>query len=140
MRDRHGRSLALEDPVTVKASFDRESSRYIRAHGTVVSFGTKRVLIRITRGSSEYLDGQEARILPEDLEYGHHGTPRTEDQMAETMLGMKRINVTEAAKLAAQAGIITEHQADSLVRLWHEHTEPVPRSTTPRDRPDKDEA
>ncbi|MGW5466012.1 hypothetical protein [Streptomyces sp. NPDC003996] len=53
---------------------------------------------------------------------------------------MKRINVTEAAKLAAQAGIITEHQADSLVRLWHEHTEPVPRSTTPRDRPDKDEA
>ncbi|MGW1966206.1 hypothetical protein ACWCPD_38820 [Streptomyces sp. NPDC001935] len=130
MRDRNGRILAPEDPVTVKASFDQVSSRYTRAHGTVVSFGTKRVLIRITRGSFESTDGTEARVLPEALEYGHHGTPRVDDQWAEAALSMKRLNVREAAELAAQAGIITEHQADSLAQLWHEHTEPVRNETS----------
>ncbi|MET9471032.1 hypothetical protein [Streptomyces sp. NPDC002922] len=41
------------------------------------------------------------------------------------MLNMKRGLVSEAAKLAAQAGIITERQADSLVQMWREHTEPI---------------
>lgn len=130
MRDRNGRILAPEDPVTVKASFDQVSSRYTRAHGTVVSFGTKRVLIRITRGSHEYYDGATARVLPEAREYGHHGTPRSEDQFVEAMLNMKRGIVSEAAKLAAEAGVITDHQADSLVQLWHEHTEPVRNETS----------
>lgn len=125
MRDRHGRILGPEDPVTISASFDAEAGRFTRAHGVVVSFGTKRVLIRITRGSFEHYDGRQVRILPEDLEYGHHGSPRNEDQMAEAVLGLKRANVSEAAKLAAQAGVITDHQADRLVQLWHEHTEPV---------------
>lgn len=128
MRDQNGRILAPEDPVTVRPPFDSVDSvgrRYHRAHGTVVRFGTKRVLIRITRGSSDYIDGDEARILPGDLEYGHHGTPRVDDQLAEAWLGARRSPVSEAAKLAAEAGIITEHQADSLVQLWHEHTEPI---------------
>jgi hypothetical protein len=124
VHDRNGKILAPGDPVTVRASFDSAGGRYHRAHGTVVSFGTKRVLIRITRGSSDYIDGSEARILPGDLEYGHHGTPRVDDQLAEAMLSMKRAPVNEVAKLAAQAGIITGHQAESLIRLWHEHTEP----------------
>lgn len=125
MRDRTGRILAPGDPVTVMASFDQVSSRFTRAHGTVVSFGTKRVLIRITRGSFEHIDGTEARVLPEALEYGHHGTPRSDDQMVEAMLNMKRGIVSEAVKLAAQDGIITDHQADSLVQMWHKHTEPI---------------
>lgn len=125
MRDRNGRILAPGDPVTVRASFDSAGSRYHRAHGMVVGFGTKRVLIRITRGSSDYIDGSEARILPGDLEYGHHGTPRIDDQMTEAMLGLKRVPVSEAAELAVEAGIISEHQAESLIQLWHEHTEPV---------------
>jgi hypothetical protein len=124
MHDRNGRILAPGDPVTVRASFDSAGSRYHRAHGTVVSFGTKRVLIRITRGSSDYIDGSEVRILPGDLEYGHHGTPRIDDQMAEAMLGIRRVPVSEAAKLAVEAGIITGYQAEGLIRLWHEHTEP----------------
>ncbi|MFJ2167644.1 hypothetical protein [Streptomyces griseofuscus] len=111
--------------MTVVATFDPNASRYTRSQGTVVRFGRKLVLIRITRGRYEYIDGTEARVLPEALEYGHHGTPRADDQWAEAALSMKRLNVREAAELAAQAGIITDHQADSLAQLWHEHTEPV---------------
>jgi hypothetical protein len=97
---------------------------YSGVHGVVESIGTKRVRVRITRGHSEYTDGRSETFLPGDLEYGHHGKPRTSDQMADAMLGLRRANVAEATDLAVQAGVITREQAAAIVQLWIKHTEP----------------
>lgn len=124
MRDRTGRVLAPEDPVTVSFPSDRSPGLYSGVHGVVESIGTKRVRIRITRGHSEYTDGRSETFLPADLEYGHHGKPRTSDKMADAMVGLRRANVGEATALAVEAGVITQRQAAEVVQLWIEHTEP----------------
>jgi hypothetical protein len=94
------------------------------AHGTVVRFGAKRVHIRLTKSLLEMDHDREVAFLPQHLEHGHHGDPRPQDKLPQLMVDMKRANVADAARLAAQAGVITEQQADELVQLWHEHTEP----------------
>ncbi|MFH8415723.1 hypothetical protein ACIPIC_13725 [Streptomyces collinus] len=51
------------------------------------------------------------------------GAHAPKDKLPQLMIDMTRANVADAARLAAQTGVITERQADELVQLWHEHTE-----------------
>lgn len=126
MRDAKGRVLAQGDPVTVSWGQDRNQSM-TGAHGTVVSFGTKRVRVRLTKSLVEMDHGREESFLPEHLEHGHRGDPRPQDKMPELMLEVRRGPISEAAKLAVDAGIITARQAKELIQMWHDHTEPQTR-------------
>lgn len=119
MRDIAGRYLKPGDPVTVRGPSDRPIY-HNNSHGTVMRFGPKRVRVRIVRGAFESHDGQEETFLPEDLEYGYHGSARNADRRAEIMLDYKRAILSEAAQLAVNAGIINEVQFRRLVEFWNE--------------------
>ncbi|MFE4589813.1 hypothetical protein [Streptomyces laurentii] len=121
MYDRDGRQLVSGDPVTVYSTTDRPFHLQ-GSHGLVVSLGSKRVKVELTRAAFESSDGRVETFLPRDLKYGHEGTPRNADKMAETMLEIQRVPVREASALAVEAGVITKAQADQLVQLWQDHT------------------
>ncbi|MGW9372553.1 hypothetical protein ACWGVR_21320 [Streptomyces xanthophaeus] len=96
------------------------------SHGVVLSLGTKRVKVELTRAAFESSDGKVETFLPCDLTHGHEGTPRNADKMAEAMLEIQRVPVREVTALGVEAGVITKAQADQLVQLWQDHTEAKP--------------
>ncbi|MFB6861990.1 hypothetical protein [Streptomyces virginiae] len=93
------------------------------SHGVVLSLGTKRVKVELTRAAFESSDGKVETFLPCDLTHGHEGTPRNADKMAEAMLEIQRVPVREVTALGVEAGVITKAQAEQLVQLWQDHTE-----------------
>ncbi|MEU5128225.1 hypothetical protein [Streptomyces mobaraensis] len=117
MRDRHGNPLSPGDPVTVCTPQDRP--RYHRGkQGIVQSLGRIRVKVKFESKILADGIGPTETFLPEDLELGHEEQPSLQD----LVLMARRQYVTQAAELAAEAGIITEAQRHQLVELWRTYT------------------
>jgi hypothetical protein len=87
----------------------------------VLSFGVSRVKVRIDVAAFDSRDGEVHTFLPQDLVYGHNGTPRNVDRAREAETAIGATQVATAVDLAVGARVITEDQGRQIVELWREH-------------------
>ncbi|WP_280397460.1 hypothetical protein [Nocardia carnea] len=84
-RDSQGRDLKVGDPVTVWDEVVKGGRGYgRRSHGTVASFGSVNVQVRIEDSDWRELIGTTVPVKGSSLTYGHNGHVHLADQIAET--------------------------------------------------------
>ncbi|MEU4319658.1 hypothetical protein AB0F85_07280 [Nocardia fluminea] len=125
-RDSQGRDLRAGDPVTVWREIAKGGRGYgARSHGTVVSFGSVNVQVRITDSEWRELIGTTVPVKGASLSYGHDEHVRLGDQMVELMAegsaAFEKAKQDRAEdvlvaviKLATERGIITREQGREL--------------------------
>ncbi|MFE0171537.1 hypothetical protein ACFWZ2_04410 [Streptomyces sp. NPDC059002] len=122
MRDVTGEWLQEGDPVTVGSFLDDRPQYMSGWQGTVKSFGRTRVTITVTAAFSESDEGRVESFRPKDLRKGHHGIVREKDhhsRMQQAFQDVKTNAVMDALLLGKNAGVITDVQAEEILRLYH---------------------
>jgi hypothetical protein len=119
VHDQSGRALHVGDPVTVIRTSDRPLYWY-GSHGSVVSFGTKRVKIEVTTAAFPSRDGDIETFLPDDLVYGHRGHARNSDRLRDATSTFAESTLREAIDWGVEAGVVSESQGEQLIRIWRQ--------------------
>jgi hypothetical protein len=119
MIDANGKMLAVGDPVTVSYPSDRPIF-HRGSHGQVLSFGTKRVKVKLTTAAFASRDGDVETFMSEDLEHGHHGIPRHEDRITDVALGFGANRLAEVLGTAIEEGVINSAQGERIHELWQQ--------------------
>ncbi|MFI1018009.1 hypothetical protein [Streptomyces sp. NPDC020965] len=113
-------SFKVGDKVTVRAPSDRPLFHH-GSHGTIVTIGTKRVHVRMDKAAFENHDGEVANFLPDDLDFGHVGTPRNSDRVNDAFTAMKLAAGADLVAVALDAGVITAEQGEQIKAAWATH-------------------
>jgi hypothetical protein len=78
--DCDGKQLSIGDPVTLVGPIAGRTALGMHKHGEILGFGRIYVYVRIDDGTG-YKVAERVSVRPDDVRYGHHGYPRTEDRL-----------------------------------------------------------